>query len=223
VKSISAVVNARIESTRVPRKLVRPFAGTTLLAIALSKLNQIDFAQHRYLAVADEELFDVLKPYPNVELLKRDPSSVKKGVNPQHVTFAHYLRVPTDYVLVVNPCLPFLSVDTLRRAFSYFQDTDFPSYTSAVPTGDWVFDEEGNALTNSDPLNLTTNKNVRFFKAAHAFHIVDRRFFEAHGFHWTFRRHDPHLIEIPEGESVDVDTEVEFEVAEALYRRSHSP
>ena len=220
MKSTSALINARVESSRVPRKLVRPFGGTTLLQIALEKLDRMDFVEHRYLAVADAELADLAKGYPNVEVLRRDPAAVKKGVNPQHVTFAHYLKVPTDFILVFNPCLPFVRLDTVRNAYEYFQRTDFPSYTSAVPTGDWIFDDQGNALTNSDPLNLTTNKNVKFFKAAHAFHFVNRRFFETHGHHWTFRRDDPHLIRIPEEEAVDVDTEVEFEVAEALYRRA---
>jgi CMP-N-acetylneuraminic acid synthetase len=206
----------------VPRKLVRPFAGTTLLEVALGKLDRMDFVEHRYLAVADQELMELANGYPNVEVLQRDAAAVKKGVNPQHVTFAHYLKVPSDFILVFNPCLPFVRLDTVRQAYEYFQQTDFRSYTSAVPTGDWIFDESGNALTNSDPLNLTTNKNVKFFKAAHAFHIVNRRFFETHGHHWTFAPGDPQLIRIPEEEAVDVDTEVEFEVAEALYRRRMS-
>jgi CMP-N-acetylneuraminic acid synthetase len=219
VKSISALINARLESTRVPRKLTRPFAGSSLLEIALEKLNRMDFVSHRYLAVAEAPLIDLVKGYPQVKLLKRDETAVKKGVNPQHVTFAHYLKVPSDYILVFNPCLPMLTIETVRQAYEYVQRTDYPSYTSAIKTGDWVFDSEGNPVTNSNPQNLTTNKDVTFYKAAHAFHFVDRRFFETHGYHWTFTKDDPHLIKIPESEAVDVDTEVEFEVAEGIYKQ----
>jgi CMP-N-acetylneuraminic acid synthetase len=217
-KSICVVSNARLQSTRVPQKMLRPFAGRSLVDIALERLNRLDFFTHRYLAVAEEELATLAVPYPNVEVLRRKPEAVAKGVNPQHVTFAHYREVPTDYIFVLNPCLPFLSVETIRKAFDYFQATDHPSYTSVIKTGDWVFDAGGNPVTNTDPRNLTTNKNVQFYKAAHAFHIVNKQFFTTHGIHWHFTRNDPHMIEIPEDECIDVDTPLEFEFAEFAYR-----
>jgi CMP-N-acetylneuraminic acid synthetase len=219
VKSISVVSNARLQSSRVPKKLVRPFAGRTLIEIALEKLDRMDFFEHRYLAVAEPELIELAKPFPNVEVLRRKNEAVKQGVNPQSVTFAHYREVPSDYVFVFNPCLPLLSVATIRRAFDYFQTTDHRSYTAVIKTGDWIFDSDGNALTNSDPANVTTNKNRTFYKGAHAFHIVKRSYFEETGQHWTFAPNDPHLIEIPEEEAADVDTEMEFALAELLYQK----
>lgn len=221
MKSISVVTNARLQSTRVPEKLVRPFAGTSLLNIALERLNALDFFEHRFLAVAEQALADMAGRFPNVEILSRKPEAVARGVNPQSVTFAHYREVPSDYIFVLNPCLPFVSIDTIRKAHDYFQRTDHSSYTSVVKTGDWVFDSDGNPVTNTDRQNLTTNKNVQFYKAAHAFHIVSKRFFSDHGYHWEFTRDDPHMIEIPEEEYVDVDTPVEFSFAEFLYERMH--
>ena len=218
MKSISVVSNARLQSTRVPRKLLRPFAGTTLIEIALEKLDRMDFFDHRYLAVAEPEFKALARHYANVAVLDRDPAAVKQGVNPQHVTFAHYLEVPSDYIFVFNPCLPCVTVDTIRKAFDYFQSTDFPSYTAVVPTGDWVFDGEGNPLTNTDAGNATTNKNRTFYKATHAFHIIDKRAYGERGLLWTLTRNDPHLVGMPEDEAVDVDTELEFTVAEAAWR-----
>ena len=219
MKSISVVVNARLGSTRVPKKLIRPFAGTTLIEIALEKVNQMDFFGKRFLAVAEDELKAVAQPYENVEILHRDMAAVKKGVNPQEITFAHYLKVPNDYIFAFNPCLPFLSVQTVREAFDYFHQTHFSSYTSVIPTRDWIFDAEGNALTNSDPCNVTTNTGQSFFKAAHAFHIVNKAFFAQNGYHWTFSQNDPHLIQIPEEEALDIDNEIEFEFVELYFNR----
>lgn len=219
LKSVSVVSNARTQSTRVPRKLVRPFAGTNLMTIALDKLNRMDFFEHRYLAVAEPELAKMAEAFPNVEVLHRKQEAVKQGVNPQSVTFGHYREVPSDWIFVFNPCLPLLSVATIRKAYDYLQQTNFRSYTAVIKTGDWIFDEEGHALTNSDPTNVTTNKNRTFFKGAHAFHIVNREYFSTTGHHWTFQPNDPHLIEIPEAESADVDTEMEFALAELLYEK----
>lgn len=219
MKSISVVTNARLRSSRVPRKLVRPFAGRSLLDIALEKLNRMDFFDHRYLAVAEDDLAAMAKPYPEVEVLRRKEEAVRRGVNPQTVTFEHYLRVPSDYIFVFNPCLPLITLDTIRRAFDYFQSTDYPSYTAVFKTGDWIFDGDGTPLTNTDPQNVTTNKNTAFYKGAHAFHIVNKEFFASRGYHWTFTRNDPHLVEIPDAETADVDTEMEFSLAELLYQQ----
>jgi CMP-N,N'-diacetyllegionaminic acid synthase len=222
MKSISVVTNARLQSTRVPQKLVRPFAGKSLLEIALERLNRLDFFEHRFIAAAEEPIIEMAKAYPNVEVLRRKPEAVARGVNPQAVTFAHYREVPSDYIFVLNPCLPFVTVETIRKAFDYFQATDHASYTSVVKTGDWVFDSDGNPVTNTDPQNLTTNKNVQFYKAAHAFHIVSKKFFATQGYHWTFTRNDPHMIEIPEQEHIDVDTPIEFDFAEFMYRNKQA-
>jgi len=217
MKTISVVTNARLQSTRVPQKMVRPFAGKSLLQIALEKLNEMDFFEHRYLAVAEKQLMAYAAPFENVEILQRKSEAVKQGVNPQKVTFAHYCDVPSDYICVFNPCLPFVTVETIKKAFDYFQENDHPSYTSAVETGDWVFDSEGNPVTNTNPQNLTTNKDVQFYKAAHAFHIVNKEFFATKGYHWEFTRDDPHMVKIPEEQCIDIDTEIEFDLAQALY------
>ena len=220
MKNISAVINARLGSTRVPNKLMRSFADSNLIEIALEKLNQMDFFQNRYLAVAEDELIKLANKYENVEVLKRNPEAVKPGVNAQETTFAHYLRVPTDYVFAFNPCLPAITVGTIKNAYDYFQSTNFPSYTSSIPTRDWVFDNKGYALTNSDPRNLTTNKGKVYHKAAHAFHIVNKNNIEKNGYHWTFTPNDPHLIEIPIDEAIDIDDMLDFEFAEFYYQQN---
>lgn len=222
LKRISVVTNARLQSTRVPRKLVRPFADTTLIEIALAKLNRMDFFEHRYLAVAEPELKRLASDYPAVDVLDRAPEAVQQGVNPQRVTFAHYLHVPSDYIFVFNPCLPCITVETIRRAYDYCQSTDHPSYTAVVPTGDWVFGPNGDPVTNTDPGNPTTNLDRSFRKATHAFHIVRKQTFAEHSRFWTFTRDDPHLVPMPEEEAVDIDTEIEFAFAEMLWQRSRA-
>ena len=217
MKTISAVINARTGSTRVQNKLMRRFADSSLIEIALEKLNQLDFFEKRFLAVAEQELIDLGSRYENVEILKRDDAAVKKGVNPLEVTFEHYLRVPSDYIFVFNPCLPCIKVNTLRKAYDYFQETNFNSYTAVIPTGDWIFDSNGNALTNPDPTNVTTNKQISYSKGCHAFHIINKRFFRENGLLWTFQPNDPHPVYVPEPEAVDVDTKLEFDLAQLVY------
>ena len=219
MKKVSAVINARKGSTRVPNKLLREFSDSSLIEIALDKLNNMDFFERKYLAIAEEEFEKILLKYSNIQILRRRKDSVKSGVNPLKVTFAHYLDIKSDYVFVFNPCLPCISINAIKTAFDYFQKTDFISYTSVVPTGEWIFDSDGRPLTNVDPQNATTNKNISFKKGCHAFHIIPIKRFREEGILWEFKINDPHLIEIPPEEAIDVDTIPEFHAAEILYNK----
>jgi CMP-N-acetylneuraminic acid synthetase len=220
MRSISVIINARLQSTRVPKKLIRPFSGSSLIKIALDKLNKMDFFEHRYLGVADVELKELAKDYKNIEILSRSQEAVKSGVNPPKISFAHYLDIPSDYIFIFNPCQPALSINTIKNAFDYFQKTKFSSYTSAVETRDWIFDDGGNSLTNKDTNNYSTNKGRLFYRAAHSFHIVSKDFFYKNGYHWTFTTNDPHLISVPETEIIDVDTQFDFKIAQLYYNHA---
>jgi len=221
MKTISVVVNARIGSTRVKRKLLRSFSNTNLLNIALKKVNKLNFFDNRFLAASDTEILKLADNYPNIKTIIRDKKATKTGVNPHEVTFAHYSLIPTDYIFVFNPCLPFITTNTIKMAFDYFQNTNFTSYTSVIETNDWIFDNEGRALTNTNPNNLTTNKNETFRKASHAFHIIKKSYFVKTKQHWDFTPNNPHLISMPKNESVDIDTMEDFNYSQYLYNEKN--
>lgn len=221
MKPISAIINARLKSSRTKSKMVRPYCGTDLLEIALEKMDQLDFFEHRFLAVAEDELAAKADKYPNIEVLKRDAEAVVPGPHHPLVTFEHYKRVPTEYFFVINSCAAFLSLDTIRRAFDVFQETDYRSYIAVEKTRDWVFSEDGEALThrNADGYQNTSDGDY-FLRATHAFYIANKEYFSANdGQLWTLQKNDPYLIEMPTDEAIDVDTDLEFEVSEYLYKK----
>lgn len=218
--TVSVLINARTKSSRLPRKLVLPFASTTLIDVALDKLDRMDFFAHRYFAVAEPELREKAVGYRNIEILDRDPDAVLPGYNDHRKVFAHYARVESDYIMWLNPCHPLLSLDTLRRAVDHVLATEHNSYTSVISTTDWIFDEQGNPLTNTHATMLSTAHSQKFFKVAHAFHVIRKDFFLKDYQYWTLTQNDPALIEIPEEESYDVNTAMEFEIAEAAYQRA---
>ena len=221
MKPISAVVNARLQSSRMKSKMVRPYCGTDLLEIALEKLNGLDFLEHRYLAVAEDELARKAEKYPNVEVLRRKQEAVSPGPHHPMITFEHYARVPTEYFFVINPCAAFLSRDTIRKAYDVFQQTDFRSYIAVAQTRDWVFSANGEALTHRNPTGFqNTSDGEYFLRATHAFYIANRDYFTSHdGQLWTLQKDDPHLISMPSDEAVDVDTDLDFEISEYLYSK----
>jgi CMP-N-acetylneuraminic acid synthetase len=217
--TISALINARTKSTRLPRKLVLPFAGSTLIDIALEKLDQMDFFAHRYFAAAEPELKERVFKHKNIEFLDRESDAIQEGYNDHRKVFAHYAKVQSEYIMWINPCHPLLSLDTLRRAVEHVELTSHNSYTSVIPTSDWIFDEHGNPVTNTNASMLSSAHSPKFFKVAHAFHVIRKEFFLKEYQYWTLTIDDPSLIEIPVEESYDVNDQLEFEVAQAAYMR----
>lgn len=221
MKPISAIINARLQSSRTKGKMVRPYCGTDLLEIALQKLNGLDFFEHRYLAVAEAELARKAEKYPNVEVLMRKAEAVAAGPHHPLITFEHFARVPTEYFFVINSCAAFLSRDTIKKAFDIFQETEFRSYIAVEQTRDWVFSASGEALTHKNASGYqNTSDGDYFLRATHAFYIANRDYFTSHdGQLWTLQKDDPHLIPMPSEEAVDVDTDLDFEISEYLYSK----
>ena len=219
--TISVLINARTRSTRLPRKLVKPFAGTTLIDIALKRLDQLEIFEHRYFGVAENELLEKATGLSNIEILKRDESAILPGYNDHKKVFAHYEKVDSDYILWLNPCHPMISIETLNNAYKQVIDSQLNSYTSVIPCTDWIFNENGQALTNTSAQMLSTAHSQTFFKVAHAFHIIRKEFFLQDYQYWTLTHNDPALIEMPENESYDVNTQMEFEIAESVYLRAN--
>lgn len=220
IPTIAGLINARLLSSRLPNKLVLPFAGTTLIDVALEKLAASDFFSVRYLAAAENDLLLRGAKHPNIVNLVRDQRAVQPGYNGNESVFAHCRAIETDYIFWLNACSPLLSVDTMRRACEYVCETRFNSYTSVVETHDWIFDEDGLPVTHRQPGMLSTAHSPRFYRVAHAFHIYNTAFFLKSFVPWTFTPHDPDLVRIPEEESFDVNTSVEFAVAEEAYKRA---
>jgi CMP-N-acetylneuraminic acid synthetase len=201
--------------------MVRPYCGTDLLEIALEKLNGLDFFEHRYLAVAEEQLASKAEKYPHIEVLRRKEESVAPGPHHPLITFEHYLQVTTEFFFVINPCAAFLTRDTIKKAYEIFQKTNFRSYIAVEKSRDWMFSADGEALTHRNPSGYqNTSDGAYFLRATHSFYIANRDYFATHGGQlWTLQKDDPHLFIMPSEEAVDVDTDLDFEISEFLYRK----
>ena len=218
--TFSALINARLQSTRLPRKMVLPFAGADLVTIALDKLNRFDDVDSRYFAAAEDELMSIARRYENVKLLMRSSESIEPGYNGNEKVFRHCIDITEDYIVWINACSPLLTLETLRKAIEIVKGTSYNSYTSVIKTTDWIFDDQGEPVTNKAPSMISTAHSKTYYKVAHAFHILRREVFIQNFMPWTLTKNDPALIEIPEEESFDVNTPIEFEIAEAAYRRA---
>lgn len=222
MREISVVMNARLQSSRLPNKVVLPFAGTTLLDIALSKLKSLP-VKNKFLAAKEPEILEIYSKYSDeVQLLDRTDASIGVGSEtmPSHrVVFSHYEQIPTDYIMSINACLPFVQTSTFARAIEYFQEHDeLQSMTSVFKSTNVFFDELLRPINLVHGNNASTLWNKEVYEMAHAFHVFNRHYFMDEGTLWDYSPDHPGFFEVRKEECLDIDYPIDFRMCECLYR-----
>jgi len=220
-RGVSLIINARVKSTRIKNKLLRPFSndGKCLLEIALDRLASIE-GQQTYLAAVDDEIIDLYESRysESIELLERDAESVVPGILPYNVSFKHYNKVTTPYVMPINPCFPFAQSSTYIDAIRYFNDNpQFKTTTSLKRSRNLFFDMNMNMVNGkSEVINTQGDRFV--YEMAHMFHIFHVDSFMETGEFWDYSEGNPsYYIVDNDIECIDIDEPLDFIMAQQLY------
>ncbi len=220
----SIVINARLHSTRLPKKLVRPFGNTTLLDLGLSKISDLDVPTYLAAYTGEQQIMDIYSKYVDkVGFLDRSYESVKKGRADHEVVFAHYRKVPTRHIMSLNVCCPFLNKNTIEDALSIFENKDIQTLTTVFRVNNIFFDESLVPINLSNRDVVSTQGNKAIYQMAHAFHIFDRDVFVSEGKFWDYRPGNPYLYVISDRlECMDIDDPLDFDVCECIYEANRT-
>lgn len=213
-EKFAAVIQARLRSQRCPNKMIRPFANTTLLDIALEKFAAESSYYSFYFAAYEEELINRALPY-RCNILHRNSAS---AFGEQISEVMNYLQaIPQPYIVFINACSPCLTRDTVERAITVFEEKECLSLTAVRKKHTWYYSLEGKAINFLDPTNLNTKTTQPLYEVTHNIHIFDRERFLLNGYFWENKHLDPYLFEIEEKEAIDIDTEFDFSLAESWF------
>lgn len=215
IKDISVFLNVRMASTRCQQKMLRSFAGTSLLDICLKKLDKLAYMDIYY-GAHEDELLRKAKDYSFLKIFERSYESAHSH-NDASKIFEILNHIDTKWVLWINPCVPFLNMGTVKHAVDTFLDIENNSLTSVKKMQGWFYNTAGEPLTNVKN-NIATQDSDCLLEVAHAFHIYEREYMLKHNEPWTNRKGDPYLFPIPFEESYDIDSEEQFHIYESLYK-----
>jgi len=222
IKDILFITQARLSSERCPRKMIKPFAGTTLVDIACEKITRSKTIpkQNFYLSVHDEELVNIGKKY-DLNIYHRSEKSAKSEGPMQEVMEWHD-KLGFKYVVVISACLPLLSVQTIDEFISAYISNEHDGMFAVIPKKNYFWNEDGELITkwpNSDVLD--TKKVGVTYEAAHSLY-AGRLDLIKDGI-WMgktpFTKNSPVIHSVPEEEMFDIDFQWQFEVAETIYKQ----
>jgi CMP-N-acetylneuraminic acid synthetase len=223
IKDTIFIIQARTQSTRVPNKMLRPFAHSSLFEIAIEKILQSTIIpkDNFYLSVMDDELIDIAKKH-NVNYFIRSEESTQEPVTLQKVLEWHN-KLPFKHFVIINACNPLLKVETIDNFVKQFLEADSNGLFGVFEKKTFLFDSEGKMLNrffgeDKYLATLETKFVETCYEAAHSLYAGSTEDIADGIYMGTFKESgNPSFFTMDEIECFDIDWPWQFEVAEKLY------
>jgi CMP-N-acetylneuraminic acid synthetase len=204
--SIGIFIPARTRSRRLPNKLLLPFGEYSLFEIACQKISSLPERYGKYVLICEDPLIEIAERYHNIKILYRDPETIELD-DPIIKTMGGVKDAEETHLMFLNPCLAFLSPQTILKSLRQFETMKWDYATSSKEFRNWVFSWQGTPINHIDYSSLNTKAIVGLYQMAHCFHIFNKDQFLKDG----LMLHPGHgLIHVPEEETIDVDTMEEY-------------
>ena len=217
---IVAIIPARGGSKGIPRKNIRLLAGKPLIAYSIETASNSKYVDKVAVSTEDDEIAEIAKIY-GAEVIKR-PEELSRDDVPLDPVIFHAVKTIEnkekagyDLVVTLQPTSPLLTTKTLDKAIEVIINEKYDTLITAMDATHLYWMKKGEKFI---PL-YTERKNRqyldRIYKETGALLISRREVINRKS------RIDGRifLFEMPEEESVDIDTYSDWWVAENLLKK----
>lgn len=219
------VIPARGGSKRIPRKNIKYFLGKPIIAYSIEAAIKSSLFDEIMVSTDDEEIANIAKNYgAKVPFFRSE-----KNANDFATTFDVVKEVISKYKLLnktfnytccLYACAPFVTETKLIKAFQVLQkgnfDTVFPIIPFGFPIQRALKKSDNDKVSSCNPeFNLTRSQDLK------------QRFHDAGQFYWmnteaclkkkTILTDNTGSIVITEMEGQDIDTNIDWKLAELKY------
>lgn len=220
MKSIAVIIHARTKSTRCPNKHLRDLGGgNTLIDIAIDKVSKLQNVEEKYLAVHEDEL--KVKGEGRIDILHRPYEAIAPGNAPHDIMYAHLKNVKAEYIINWNPCQPFIDIKKAQEVINHFKESEVHSGITVAKHRNWFWDAYGTPINFKKGDRLSTTTGPWVYEATHSLVMYKKEYMLENWQLFSGAQNDPapFVINWPEEELVDVDTELDFKLVKALYEQ----
>jgi len=217
---VCVIVQARLGSERVPRKMIRPFAGGTLVDILFNKLKSLkNIPQSNiYFSAYEDELKKIASNH-GINIFNRSEASANSEGEPLSEIYDWYNKLPFKYVILISACNPLLKTQTIDSFIKSFIESNKEGAFAVFPKKTYYWNENGSSITDWKGATIMNTKLVDpIYEAAHCLY-ASRMDIIGDGY-WmdTKSPPEPYLFKMDEIEAFDIDYEWQFKIAELLYK-----
>ncbi len=216
---ITAVIPIRSGSQRVKDKNLRSFVDTTLMELKIKTLLKVPELTSIVINTNSEEAINIVNKYykERVKIHRREEYYASSQCSGSEF-FRHLGEVTETDIFVYAPCTsPFIKPETISQCINFFIDNqdycDCVASVSSIKEFMWL---EGKPL-NYDPQHAPNSQDLPNVVALNFGVTVTSR--DSLIKNSNIIGKQPKFIIIDEIEAVDIDTPLDFYIAEQLYRK----
>ncbi len=214
---ITAIVPMRHSSERVPGKNYREFASKPLFHHVISSLLMCPEISEVVIDTDSSTIkSDTAIHFPTVRVLER-PAHLRDGSIPMDDVLLHTtVQIAADYYLQTHSTNPLLSPETISQAVQTFLESldELDSLFSVKRLQTRLWDASGEPI-NHDPGKLIRTQDLPpIYEENSCIYMFSRRTLEKKG---NRIGEKPLLFEMNALESLDIDEETDFLIAELVY------
>jgi len=216
---IVALVPMRHHSERVPGKNYRPLAGKPLFHHIINTLNAVEGLDAILVDTDSPVLIEGLaEHFPTVRTINRPEHLCGDGVPMNEILIHDTGVIEADYYLQTHSTNPLLRAETISAAIQTFL-TSLPEYDSLfgvtrLQTRLW--DQLGRPVNHNPNVLLRTQDLPPIYEENSCIYIFSRQILISRRNRLGER---PLMFEIPSIEAWDIDEELDFTVADTLFRK----
>lgn len=215
--NIVALVPMRHNSERVPGKNYRKFAGIPLYHHIVGSL--IKCGRISQIVIDTDSPFirsDAAEHFPDVHIINR-PKDLLGGDVPMNRILLHDVSAcPADFYLQTHSTNPLLSPGTIARAVDTFLEC-YPkndSLFSVTVLRTRLWRPDGKPLNHDPGVLLRTQDLPPLFEENSNIYIFSAESLQTYG---NRIGQQPVMFEVDAGEAIDIDEEIDFQIAEQIY------
>lgn len=218
--NVLAVIPARGGSKGIPRKNVRLMNGKPLISYAIKNALSCNLINDVVVTTDDNEIENIARLY-GAQVVRRGENLSGDAVTLDPVIYDAVQQMEKiknktyDIVITLQPTSPLLKSETLIKSINDFIVNDEDTYISAInkPHLSWGKNDEGFYPMYEKRLNR--QQLPPHYLETGAFVITKREFVKND----TRFGNKISVYEIPENESIDIDTKEDWNTCEAILKR----
>ena len=214
-ETLTAIIPVRKGSERVINKNIRPFGDSSLLELKISTLKKVSEIHD---IIVNSDCDDMLRTAKDmgVSTYKREAYYASSKVNNSEY-FEHVaLNTNSEYIMYAPVTCPFIEVSTYGDAIHMFwNNKKHDSLASVFPVKHhmWL---DGKPI-NYDPTNSPNSQDLpNIYGISYGISIISKKLMIERK---NVVGYSPFFYPLNEVEGVDIDTELEFEFAQYLYKK----
>jgi CMP-N-acetylneuraminic acid synthetase len=212
-KKITAVVPVRKGSQRVLNKNTKPFGGSSLLELKIDLLKKIDLIDEIVVNSNCDKMLEIAEN-KGVTTHKRE-EYFASAASTNSETFQHLAEnTEAEYILYAPVTCPLIKTETYQDAIGIFNNNNkIDSLVTVFPVKHhmWL----NGVPLNYDPANSPNSQDLPdIYGINYGISLLSRELMIEKR---NIIGNKPYFYELNEVESIDIDTELEFEFANFLY------